>query len=595
VPGLVAVINTGHTSVAESSALELAAAYETLRGPCRRASFAAGNFATVVKLFDPALDDAEAFATRPDGSWVCTAGASFGDAPLGDCAIDRLDGQFAYAAYDVGDARLVVGTDPFGMYPLYVATANDLTYFSTSALALARVLHTKADRLGLLLFLRTGYQFGGRTNWQGITRLDPGTYMTFDGGPARPQTYFRPARDDAVTRLGLTDAADHCCEVAIAKYRRAFRAATPTWADLTGGYDTRLANLLLERAGVDLRTNTVGEPDDEDVTIAAEVARVAGWPWVRFAPPATWPDDSERFLRLALAWGDGHLDALHLAESLWSHAQKRPVCARLVGGAGGEHLQYFPWQSEFLHAGRRTTVDMDRWVRSRLLKPVPTTVFREFPTRDVYDDLASRMAAWAKPYAGELNTTQLDVMYAYKVTGHFGAYGAAAHGFVTSRAPFYDKDVFTATFSVDFRHRNQHRLMRRMMERLDRRVARVVTTRGGPAETPRLTNAFRYTSYYTRLARKGVTKLSDMTIGRPLLLPAVRVSEVAAATRRAVLDRGVDGVPLAPAAMRSADLYDPAALGALFDAARREPFAGADLFGRVVTVEAALAAAGTAV
>jgi hypothetical protein len=137
--------------------------------------------------------------------------------------------------------------------------------------------------------------------------------------------------------------------------------------------------------------------------------------------------------------------------------------------------------------------------------------------------------------------------------------------------------------------------MRRMMERLDRRVARVVTTCGGPAETPRLTNAFRYTPYYTRLARKGVTKLSDMTIGRPLLLPAVRVSEVAAATRRAVLDRGVDGVPLAPAAMRSADLYDPAALGALFDAARREPFAGADLFGRVVTVEAALAAAGTAV
>mgnify|MGYP006175249135 CR=1 FL=1 len=50
------------------------------------------------------------------------------------------------------------------------------------------------------------------------------------------------------------------------------------------------------------------------------------------------------------------------------------------------------------------------------------------------------------------------------------------------------------------------------MERLDRRVAALDTTRGGPAETPRLRNAYRYSGYYMRLARKGVTKLSDLAI-----------------------------------------------------------------------------------
>src|SRR5204862_6482607 len=176
-------------------------------------------------------------------------------------------------------------------------------------------------------------------------------------------------------------------------------------------------------------------------------------------------------------------DALQLAEVLWGHIERARSHPGLYIGGGGEHFRSYAWQQEFLNAGRSNRVNLDNWVDMMMMRPMSTRVFVEDPTAEVRENPRARMAAYAQPYAAHLNTVQLDMLYAYKCTGHFGAYLSAATGVITPQLPFYLKEVFDAAFSTSYRHRGGHRLMRRMIERLDPRLAAIETAKGGPAQS----------------------------------------------------------------------------------------------------------------
>src|SRR5918911_709650 len=107
----------------------------------------------------------------------------------------------------------------------------------------------------------------------------------------------------------------------------------------------------------------------------------------------------------------------------------------------------------------------------RLLPSLDTSVFARFPATEVEDRLRTQQRAWIFDYADEVNTRQLDLLFAYRSTGHFGSHTGASWPLIGSEMPFYVRDVFTAAFSTNFRHRNVFRLMQRMIASLDPAVA----------------------------------------------------------------------------------------------------------------------------
>ncbi len=228
----------------------------------------------------------------------------------------------------------------------------------------------------------------------------------------------------------------------------------------------------------------------------------------------------------------------------------------------------------------------------RMIKPCDQTVLRGNPIHAVRDDFANRLARWIEPYADEPNTTQLDMLYAYKSTGHFGAYRAADEAFLRPLIPFYLKDVFRAAVSVDYRYRNNHRLMRHIIQRLSPDIAALPTTRGGPAQPWRPSNVYRFLPYYARLGRKAVNKLGPKLVGRPLLLTHTDFPWSASANAT-VLRWLFDGQEASSGALHSAGLYNPGRLEHLLASAERPGFKERSLLGRVVTVELALRAVGT--
>lgn len=600
--GLVAVIAVDRRAPVTASELERAvSAYSAVTGvggegrrwvqrgnDVVRAALLTGSSAGGVED-DRALRDG-------DRSWRLIAGTAF--APNGAdpdlvTPLPALDGQFAAVSFDATSAEVSVATDGLGMTPVYVTGKDGRAYASTSSLTLARIVGARPDRLALQAFLLSGFHFGTATHWQDVTRLDPGHVVRFGRGEQVTERYWRPCVDDAVRRLPFHRAVDHAIDVAVECYRARLAGRDEMWVDLTGGYDSRLLTLLLRRAGVAVRANTRHTTNPDDVRIAERVADRLQVRWEPQPLPPDWPDVLPGMLAPSLAWGDANLEVLQLSRVLWVHQRLARSLPRLLSAGGGEHLQYAAWKSEFAHAGRSTSVHLDDWIDMRMIKPSDDSVLRGDAVPTVRQDYRDRLGRWLQPYAGELNTTQLDVLYAYKSTGHFGAYRAADEGFLLPLLPLYLRDVFTAAISTDYRYRNHHRLMRHMIQRLDPDIAALPTTRGGPAQPWRLSNLHRFAPYYAQLGRKAVTKLSPKVVGRPLLL-ARGGFRWSASANTSVLRSLADSGRFVTGDLRSASLYEPHRLEHLVQTAGRPDFRQHPLLGRVITVELALGTVGAA-
>jgi asparagine synthase (glutamine-hydrolysing) len=586
--GLVAVLAVGPDRAVDDDELHrLVACYETVRGPSTVTVVRGGSSARAARLEAAGIAGSDRAVSA---EWPVTVGvphAPTGGTPGSPAWLAAADGQFALVTYDDATGEAVVAGDPMGMAAVYVAEGPGVLYVSTSGLALARFLAAPADRLALQSFLVSGYHFGGGTHWQGVQRLEPGQAVRVGPRGRSQEYYWRPQIDRDVQRLPLRQAADHCIDASVSALTSRLAGQPESWIDLTGGYDSRLLALLLRRAGVRFAANTRHTTDPAEIEIARRIVELTGWTWVHPELPADWDAVLPAELASSLAWGDGNLEVLQLSRVLWVHrelARSRPA---LLSGGGGEHLQFAGWKSEFRAAGRSSRVNLDNFIDMRMIKPVNRSVLAGNPLPEVREDMRRRLAAWIEPYSGELNTTQLDLLYAYKSTGHFGAYRSADDGLLAAQLPFYFRPVFEAAFSTDYRHRNGHRLMRHMTERLDPSVAALPTTRGGPAQPLRMTNAHRFAPYFTQLARKAVTKVSDKALGRPLLLQQRAFPWASAANRSVLGDLSARGI-FCPDRLRSADLYRPEALRALVEASQQPGFTQHALLGRIITVELCL-------
>ncbi len=518
---------------------------------------------------------------QQDGGWCAAVGKVHASEPLARAPIDTLDGHFAAVRYDEADDRLQVLNDPFGIQALYVSDCGDRSYVSTCATALARHLGAVPDPLGAALFLRTGRQFGPVTHWQGIRRLDPATLVSFTGAKPTTTTYWRPSIDQRVRSMSLQETADFCAYTLLSTIERYLHGEPCVIADLTGGFDSRLVAAALVRLGIPFTAQTSGESETVDVRLAREVARAGGIEWHQEELSPDWRPCREA-LWSALGWGDGSLEILQLSQVLWRQRLRAHSCGLLLTGGGGEHFSPQPWIQELWRAGWSRRINFDNLMSLRALTPVDLSMLRAEPRHQVEQYAREVLGQSATYLSGELNTTQLDVVFVHhRGVGHFGAYRSAAEAFIRSDLPFYYKDVFTAGFSARHRVRNGHRLRRAVIGRISPKIGAVQTERGGPAQSLHVRNAHRFAPYYWRLGRTALRKVR----GRPNQAPSEGPAE--AGYRHAVRVLREEGA-LDPRTMRSGDLYDPHALERLVARVEQPKFSAWSVVGRILTLELSL-------
>jgi asparagine synthetase B (glutamine-hydrolysing) len=355
--GFVAIIaHRRSTLVAEDEMTALADVYETLRGPAARHSAQAGQHARLIAFDTPSA--IHPGILRDGASWAAADGLVHAPSGLIRTPLDQLDGMFALVRYDAQADELIVAADPLGMRPVYSAAGADRTYVSNSALALAVFLNARPNELGMFTFLRVGMSVGPTTSWQGVERLNPGSCLRFSDAGCQREVYWHPVVDESIRRL---------------------TPFGPLWSDLTGGHDSRLLDLLLERAGVEFHANTTGDPQHIDVRVAREVAAAAGWDWHNYSLPGDWPQHMQRVMPSTLGWSDSNLDIIRLCQVLWTHQEKSQRWRLLLGGGGHEHWSGRQWLHAPLTVGKSTPIDLDQLIHVAILKGLPSPYSRSFP------------------------------------------------------------------------------------------------------------------------------------------------------------------------------------------------------------------------
>jgi len=254
-------------------------------------------------------------------------------------AFSRLRGMFAIAIWNRRDAELTLARDRVGKKPLYVFRTGSELLFGSEAKAILAVLDRAPDVFGpaLVSFLTFGCVAGDDSMFTGMTRLEPGSWMTVDtSGRARADRYWRWPSPADRPPLSRDEAVEHLREELTEAVRIRLRSDVPLGAFLSAGIDSAAVLALMTKlSSTPVRTFTIGfgDPDYDEVQGARETAAHFG------AQHEEWivkPDCVKVAERLAWHYDEPLADASAIPSYYVAELARRHVTVVLTGDGGDE-------------------------------------------------------------------------------------------------------------------------------------------------------------------------------------------------------------------------------------------------------------------
>ncbi len=207
-------------------------------------------------------------------------------------AFKRFRGMFAFALWDVSRKKLHLCRDRFGVKPLYFCKSEGRLIFASElrALNISGITSRRIDPQAAAEFLQYGYVSSDTSIFSDVHAVGPGVVVTFDESLTQSSAVFWSATDlfhSEQTRelrrelASLPDEAllDRVEQALTEAFQYRMVADVPVGLFLSGGIDSStVATILARRAGVSLRTFTIGYGDSEfdETPYAREVASRLG-------------------------------------------------------------------------------------------------------------------------------------------------------------------------------------------------------------------------------------------------------------------------------------------------------------------------------
>lgn len=216
------------------------------------------------------------FRTRSDTEVIVHGYRQWGDGIL-----NRLNGMFGLAIWDVERRRLLLARDPMGIKPLYYRLTDKFVLFGSEIRSILAVLPEKPgpNPLGINLFLRYRYTPAPYTAYRDIYKLAPGQALIVENGVPRLNRYYRFRPDPSQQPTSDEEATEQLVALYKAAVRRHLISDVPLGLLLSGGIDSALLLALMSLYGKEWPTFTVGYGHtfrDDELEDAAETARLFG-------------------------------------------------------------------------------------------------------------------------------------------------------------------------------------------------------------------------------------------------------------------------------------------------------------------------------
>jgi asparagine synthase (glutamine-hydrolysing) len=236
-----------------------------------------GEIFNYIELREELLAAGHVFRTRSDTETIVHAYEEYGDAFL-----EKLNGQFALALWDVERQRLLLARDRVGIRPLfYREDAGRLLFASEiKALAAASSRGLTFDPRGLGQVFTFWGPVGAHSVFDGVSCLPPGHMLSFETGGRRLERYWDWSfSTDSQADLSFPAAAEELRALLIDAVRLQLRSDVPVGAYLSGGLDSSgVVSLIRHYTSNPVRTFSVTFEDAEfdESTHQQEMVRYLG-------------------------------------------------------------------------------------------------------------------------------------------------------------------------------------------------------------------------------------------------------------------------------------------------------------------------------
>jgi asparagine synthase (glutamine-hydrolysing) len=190
------------------------------------------------------------FRSQGDTEVLLAAYAQWGPACLG-----RLVGMFAFAILDTVERRLFIARDPFGIKPLYYASAGNETIFASEVGALLTYprIGRRIDPQRAYLYLRYGVtDHGGGTLLSDIRQLEAAHYMEIsldDHRLSERKRYWTLGSGGELRDISFDEAARKLRDLFVRSIQLHLRSDVPVGSALSGGIDSSAIVAAMRQVG----------------------------------------------------------------------------------------------------------------------------------------------------------------------------------------------------------------------------------------------------------------------------------------------------------------------------------------------------------
>jgi asparagine synthase (glutamine-hydrolysing) len=195
------------------------------------------------------------FRTRSDTEVIIHGYKEWGEGVL-----ERLNGMFGLAIWDVRDRKLVVARDAMGIKPIYYRIDGGALFFASEVRAIVSSASDAidADPVSLNLFLRYRYTPSPRTLFEGVSKLAPGSMLVVKDGRAEVKRWYRFEPTPFERPRSLVESKGELLQLYKDALKRHLISDVPVGLLLSGGIDSALLLALMNLSGSGWHTYTVG-------------------------------------------------------------------------------------------------------------------------------------------------------------------------------------------------------------------------------------------------------------------------------------------------------------------------------------------------
>src|ERR1700677_3316925 len=212
----------------------------------------------------------------------------------GDRCVEKLEGMFAFAIWDVPRRKLLLARDRLGIKPLYYnysADSHRLLFASeVKGLLASQEIARKIDPSAIRAFLQLGHVPPPWTAIQGVKPLEPGHLGIWQDGNFKTNPYWRLPSSNGHRPDRPEQTAADLREILLRSSREQLMSDVPVALFLSSGTDSAVLGALMKSAGTtSLTALTIGfeEESFDESEQSQQTAQALGIPHRTVRLPAS--------------------------------------------------------------------------------------------------------------------------------------------------------------------------------------------------------------------------------------------------------------------------------------------------------------------